>query len=165
MSKRQASQIDALAADVLEAAGALRRHGDLQAAAVGQTQARWQVLSVFSDDERTVPDAARRLGVSRQAVQRLVNELRVEGLVRVRGNPAHARSPLVSLSAAGRRILAALSEENEPWTAHASKQLRPKDVEATRRTLRRLIALTDAAEPVTRRTPSSPPSSGASPAS
>ena len=93
-------ELPLLIADLFEAAGAMRRRGDQIAAVAGQTQARWQVLSVLSDGHWTVPQVARRLGVSRQAVQRIVDELRNDGLVGLKPNPDHERS--------------------EPGTAHCS---------------------------------------------
>lgn len=143
MSNPQArhAEIDALVANVFEAAGAMRRHGDMQAAVVGQTQARWQVLSVLSDEPRTVPAAARRLGVTRQAVQRIADVLRDEGLIRTNVNPGHARSPLFSLTARGRRALDALTAENEQWNRRAASALRRSDVELATNLLRQLIEL------------------------
>lgn len=55
-----------LVADVFEAAGLLRRSGEAIAATEGQTQARWQLLSVVSEEPLTVAQAARRLGIARQ---------------------------------------------------------------------------------------------------
>lgn len=133
--------IDALVADVLEAAGALRRHGDQQAAAVGQTQARWQVLSVLSGEPQTVPGAARRLGVSRQAVQRVADLLRKDDLIQLSPNPAHASSPLLSLTASGRSALAALTEQNRTWNRLAMRSLDAKAVEEARRVLGELTRL------------------------
>ena len=97
-----------LAADVFEVAGALRRYGERTAATAGQTQARWQLLSVVSDGDWTVPAAADRLGTSRQAVQRIANELVDDGLAAFEDNPRHRRSPLLRLSEDG-RALAAIS--------------------------------------------------------
>jgi len=133
--------VDALVANVLEAAGALRRHGDEQASRLGQTQARWQVLSVLSGEPLTVPAAARRLGVSRQAVQRIVDVLRREALVHARANPAHAGSPLLSLTPVGEEVLGALTEENAPWNRRAETELDGDDVATANRVLRRLITL------------------------
>jgi DNA-binding MarR family transcriptional regulator len=98
-----------LAADVFEAAGVLRRRGERTAAAAGQTQARWQLLSVVSDGDWTVPAAADRLGTSRQAVQRIANDLVGDGLAAFDDNPKHRRSPFLRLSENGRRALAAIS--------------------------------------------------------
>ncbi|GHB99248.1 hypothetical protein GCM10010397_84400 [Streptomyces spinoverrucosus] len=77
-------EIALLVADVFEAAGALRRLGEHTAQAEGLTQARWQVLSVVSETALTVPQAARRLGVSRQNVQRVANDLASSGTPPIR---------------------------------------------------------------------------------
>lgn len=94
-----------LIADVYELAGASRRSSERLASRVGQTAARWHVMSVVSDEPFTVPAIARRLGLTRQGVQRVVNELVDAGLARLEPNPDHARSPLLSLSAEGHRVL------------------------------------------------------------
>ena len=70
-----ADHLALLVADIFEAAGALREHGDQIAGRVGQSQARWQVLSVFSEGDWTVATAARRLGVTRQSEQRIADLL------------------------------------------------------------------------------------------
>jgi DNA-binding MarR family transcriptional regulator len=98
-----------LIADLYEAAGASRRLGERLAATEGQTQARWQLLSVFSGPPLTVPQAARRLGVFRQGVQRLVGELERDGLLRSVPNPDHKTSSLVVLTDAGRDLLARIN--------------------------------------------------------
>lgn len=53
-------------------------------------------------DARTVPQVASTLGVSRQFVQRSVDEARARGYVAFASNPAHRRSSLVTLTEAGR---------------------------------------------------------------
>ncbi len=88
-----ADEMALLVADVYELAGLLRRSGEAIAAREGQTQARWQFLSVISGDALTVPQAARRLGVTRQAVQRVANELVDDGLAELVANPDHRTSP------------------------------------------------------------------------
>jgi DNA-binding MarR family transcriptional regulator len=73
--------------------------------ALGQTEVRWAVLSVLSGGARTVPQVARRLGVTRQSVQRVANLLAAEGLIESVENPDNARSPLFRLSKRVRRSL------------------------------------------------------------
>ncbi|MGD0703823.1 MAG: MarR family winged helix-turn-helix transcriptional regulator [Trebonia sp.] len=102
-------ELGLLVADVFEVAGVLRHYGERIAATAGQTQARWQLLSVVSDGDWTVPAAADRLGTSRQAVQRIANELVHDGLATFDDNPRHRRSPFLRLSADGRRALTAIS--------------------------------------------------------
>jgi DNA-binding MarR family transcriptional regulator len=104
-----------LVADVYECAGLLRRQGEAVAAKVGQTQARWQVLSVISDRGCTVPQAARRLGVTRQSVQRIANELVKDGLAQFASNPDHRTSPLLLLTAAGKSVLDSLNESAKKY--------------------------------------------------
>lgn len=94
-----------LIADVYELAGASRRTSEDLARAVGQTAARWHVLSVLSDGPRTVPSAARRLGLAPQSVQRVVADLLASGHLDAVDNPDHARSPLMRLTGLGRSVV------------------------------------------------------------
>src|SRR3712207_3495790 len=68
-----------LIADVYELAGESRRTSEALAREVGQSAARWHVLSVVSDGPRTVGSASRRLGLARQSVQRVVDDLVAAG--------------------------------------------------------------------------------------
>jgi DNA-binding MarR family transcriptional regulator len=128
-----------LVADVFELAGALRRRGDEVAGRLGQTQARWQVMSVVSEGDWTVPDAARRLGVSRQAVQRIADLLVEDGLASFEDNPAHRRSPHLRLSEPGRRTLDRIVETNLDESAELLADVSAQDLSATRDVLRRLL--------------------------
>ncbi len=94
-----------LIADVYELAGLSRRTSEEMARSVGQTAARWHVLSVVSDGPRTVPAAARRLGLAPQSVQRVVGDLVDAGLLAAVDNPDHARSPLMRLTERGRAVV------------------------------------------------------------
>ena len=94
-----------LIADVYELAGLSRRTSEELARSVGQTAARWHVLSVLSDGPRTVPSAARRLGLAPQSVQRVAGDLVEAGLVEAGDNPDHARSPLMRLTQEGRAVV------------------------------------------------------------
>lgn len=94
-----------LIADVYELAGLSRQISEDLARSVGQTAARWHVLSVVSDGPRTVPSAARRLGLAPQSVQRVVGDLVTAGLLEAVDNPDHVRSPLMRLTDAGRTVV------------------------------------------------------------
>lgn len=136
-----------LIADIYETAGALRQRGDRIADIAGQTQARWQVLSVVSEGEWTVPRIARRLGVTRQAVQRTADQLSDDGLVEFQANPNHQRSPLVRPTAAGRETLAAITASASGWNELASKGLKTSDLNITRSTLQALSNAAQAGPP------------------
>ncbi len=100
----------AFIADVLELAGLFRRVADEIAQQEGQTQSRWYALSVFSDAPLTVSQAARRLGTTRQAVQRTANELLAGGLATTEPNPDHRASPYIVLTPEGHTTLARISK-------------------------------------------------------
>jgi DNA-binding MarR family transcriptional regulator len=132
-----------LIADLYEAAGVMRRRGDRIASVAGQTQARWQLLSVVSEGTWTVAHAARRLGLSRQAVQRVADDLLTEGLLRTEPNPNHQRSPLIVLTDEGRTALHKIKEEAQAWDAQVFAGLDPGDLAAADRLLRAIIAVDD----------------------
>ncbi|MFL6127374.1 MarR family winged helix-turn-helix transcriptional regulator [Actinophytocola sp.] len=102
-----------LIADVYELAGLSRRTSEDLAREVGQTAARWHVLSVLSDGPRTVPAAARRLGLAPQSVQRVAGDLVTSGHLEAVDNPDHARSPLMRLTPLGRETLSELFSRSD----------------------------------------------------
>lgn len=136
-----------LIADIFETAGALRRWGERTAATEGQTQARWQVLSVLSGGSLTVPATARRLGISRQAVQRTVNELVDEGLAQVVANPDHRTAGLLKLTDHGRDVLNRITARATDVHRELFADLPPADLARTRTTLRTLLTRIRTADP------------------
>lgn len=97
-----------LIAEVYELAGRSRRSSDLLAREIGQTAARWHLMSALTDGPRSVSGAARRLGLARQSVQRVANELVRGGLVRSEPDPDDARAPRLRLTEVGRRVTSEL---------------------------------------------------------
>jgi DNA-binding MarR family transcriptional regulator len=136
----EADRFALLVADVYEAAGVLRRLGERTAATEGQTQARWQVLSVISEGDWTVPMAAERLGTSRQAVQRIANELVDEGLAAFDHNPGHRRSPFLHLTTDGRITLERISDRARKRHEAVVDDLEGIDVASIRTAMQRLAA-------------------------
>jgi DNA-binding MarR family transcriptional regulator len=84
-----------------------RLHGLLQdvaqqlAAAGEMTAAWWQVLGGVLDEPRSVAEIARRMGMTRQGVQRVAELLVDRGLAEYRPNPAHRRAKLLACTEAG----------------------------------------------------------------
>ncbi|MGH7073908.1 MAG: MarR family winged helix-turn-helix transcriptional regulator [Stellaceae bacterium] len=126
-------------ADTYELAGAFRARGEAIAAAIGQSQARWQVLSAASGEPLTVPQIARRLGVTRQAVQRIADLLVADGLARYVANPDHKASLHLILTDAGEAVLATLTRGARASHEAMSAKLQDIDLAALRRDLRRLL--------------------------
>ncbi|MEV7590909.1 MarR family winged helix-turn-helix transcriptional regulator [Streptomyces sp. NPDC090085] len=139
-----ADELALLVADVFEAAGALRRAGEALAAAEGQTQARWQLMSAVSEEPLPVARAARRLGVARQGVQRIANELVRDGLAAFRDNPDHRTSPLLALTEDGVRSLAAITVRAQAAHRVMGEGMPDEDLARVRALLRSLTRRTDA---------------------
>src|SRR6185437_13175826 len=99
-----------IVADIYELAGRFRSEGESIAATVGQTQARWQVMSAASAASLTVAQIARRLGVSRQNVQRIADLLVNEGWATFEPNPDHRGSPHLALTKRSHTALVQLSK-------------------------------------------------------
>jgi DNA-binding MarR family transcriptional regulator len=130
-----------LVADVYELAGALRRAGDALAATEGQTQARWQLMSAVCEHGLTVPQAGRRLGITRQAVQRVANELVADEFAEFTDNPDHQTSPLLVLTDPGRATLAAMNRRARKTNHRMAERAGPDAVAAARDSVRRLLAV------------------------
>jgi len=123
--------------DVFRLNGRLLAEGDRLVADLGLTSARWQVLGAIALAETPQPVAwlARSMGLYRQGVQRIVNELEQEGFVAFADNPHHRRAKLVALTAKGRATCEAADRIQKPWVNMLAKGIAPGDLAATRRVL------------------------------
>jgi DNA-binding MarR family transcriptional regulator len=83
-----------------------------------------------------VPRIARSRGVSRQHIQTIVNELLDEGLVELRDNPAHRRSCLVTLTAAGDATISGIRDTERTVLGDAFADVDTAAVRAATQTLR-----------------------------
>lgn len=138
-----------IVADIYELAGRFRENGETIARTVGQTQARWQVLSAASGQPHTVPQIARVLGVTRQNVQRIADLLVEEGAAEYRENLDHRGSPHVILTRRGQAALEAITKAAAGYHTRLARKLSPADVASLQRGLRRLIEALTGIEPVT----------------
>src|SRR6266508_246474 len=120
--------------------GFLVAAGDQLAAQEGLTAARWQVLGALALADRplTVPQIARRMGLTRQAVQASVNRLLGDALVEAVENPDHRRSPLLRMTAAGSTRYEALERRQIRWINELASGLRRSELAAAARVLKRL---------------------------
>lgn len=71
------------------------------AAVAGLTAARWQVLGAVLETPRSVAGIARAMGMTRQGVQRVADDVVAAGLAEYRENPAHKRAKLLTPTADG----------------------------------------------------------------
>jgi DNA-binding MarR family transcriptional regulator len=114
-----------------------RFHSDLIAAGerltkpFGLTAARWQVLSTVARADRpeTVANIGRLMGLTRQAVQRVVNDMMQAGLLESTINPHHKRAVLVCTTPRGREIFDELSAQQVVWANALAEGLSEQDIE------------------------------------
>lgn len=119
--------IGQLMSELHETAAAVRARGEAVARSAGQTQARWQALFTLDRGPMTVPDLARRLGLTRQSVQRVVDLLVGDDLVATVPNPSHRRSSLFELTADGTRALGRINVAARRWHGAVRAVLGPDD--------------------------------------
>ncbi|HEY3188173.1 MAG TPA: MarR family transcriptional regulator [Solirubrobacteraceae bacterium] len=114
--------------------------GDLLAAHEGLTSARWQVLGALALEDRplTVPQIARRMGLTRQSLQASVDRLVRDALVEAVENPDHRRSPLIRLTDLGREKYAALERRQLAWINELAAGLDVSELATTARVLEQM---------------------------
>src|SRR4051812_37361037 len=95
--------------------GLLLAGGERLAGGEGLTAARWQVLGALAARPLTVPQIARRMGLTRQSVHGTVERLAADGLVELVPNAEHRRSRLVRLTERGHERYTALSTRQATW--------------------------------------------------
>jgi DNA-binding MarR family transcriptional regulator len=82
------------------------------------SSARWQTLGIlhWSGEALTFSEIARRLGLSRQAVRRLVNDMERDGLIQFVANPSDSRAMNIVPTALGEKRHAEALEREWLWT-------------------------------------------------
>jgi DNA-binding MarR family transcriptional regulator len=125
--------------------GRLLTAGDRLVSDLGLTSARWQVLGAIALAPSPQPVAwlARNMGLNRQGVQRIVNEMRQDGLVELRPNPHHRRAHLVALTKRGEDAFGSASRLQAPWANALAKGISAEEFAKTRRLLATLCERLD----------------------
>ena len=120
--------------------GLLLAAGDVLAVEDGLTSARWQVLGAIAIAERplTVPQIARRMGLTRQSVHPTVQRLVGAGLVELMPNADHRRSQLVRLTDSGRAKYAAIDSRQAVWVNRLAAGIGRTELATTARVLDQL---------------------------
>ncbi len=110
--------------------GQLLVEGDRLTEPLGLTSARWQVLGALQTEGRplTVAQIGRRMGVSRQNVQRIANDLEDLGFVTFEDNPDHKRSRNIVLTPASVATLEKLDAVQGHWANVMAETMREADL-------------------------------------
>jgi DNA-binding MarR family transcriptional regulator len=123
-----------LVLEVFRLNGGLLAAGDALVGAIGLTSARWQVLGAIALSPVPLPVAhlARNMGLTRQSVQRLVDEMKDDGLVDHAPNQHHRRAKLVVLTNKGETAFQAAMARQEHWAHKLADGLAPEAIQAAK---------------------------------
>jgi DNA-binding MarR family transcriptional regulator len=129
-----------LVVEIFRLNGDLIEGGDALVRDLGLTSARWQVLGAVALSPVPLPVAhvARNMGLARQSVQRVVDDMRDDGLVRLEPNPHHRRAPLVAMTPRGEAAYEQAMERKDRWADVLTEGLSPDAIEAASMLLRAL---------------------------
>jgi DNA-binding MarR family transcriptional regulator len=134
-----------LVLEIFRLNGALLAAGDRLVGDIGLTSARWQVMgaAALSPVPLSVAAIARNMGLTRQAVQRVANDLERAGFVRFAPNPHHRRAQLVVLTASGTAAYRAAVARQAPWANRIGAGLDHRRIKAASAVLRAIVQQLD----------------------
>ncbi|WAZ25580.1 MarR family winged helix-turn-helix transcriptional regulator [Streptomyces cinnabarinus] len=91
----------------------------------------------------TVPQMGRIMALSRQFVQRMVNDAVAEGWAEVTPNPAHQRSSLIRITAAGEALIDAILAREHALNRQVGGGLTDAELRACKRVLKEMLKTFD----------------------
>ncbi|MGE4267497.1 MAG: MarR family winged helix-turn-helix transcriptional regulator [Deferribacterales bacterium] len=123
--------------------GQLILEGDRLAKEDGLTSAKWHVMGAliyFGEQNITVSRIASRMGLRRQGVQRIVNELYEKGLVIFEDNPYHKKAKQITPTEEGVRRFNSVMEKQIPWANGHGGSLGAVELETALKVLKNISA-------------------------
>ncbi len=140
LNDRRRRALTGLVIEVFRLNGDLLAAGDALVGDLGLTSARWQVLGAMALSPVPLPVAhiARNMGLTRQAVQRSVDEMREDGFIGLEPNPHHRRAMLVTMTQRGQEAYRAASERQGRWAEGLATDVSPLAIEAAADLLREM---------------------------
>ena len=107
--------------------GLIMQAGDNITQPIGQSSARWQVLS-RAFKPQTVAQMARDMGHARQGVQRIADILVQEKLIAYKDHPTDQRTKLLHLTPQGSKILETIHTRRMEWSKQIMNKLELKQL-------------------------------------
>lgn len=114
------------------------------AAEGGLTAAHWQVLGGVLDGPGSVAEIGRRMGMTRQGVQRVADLLVGRALAKYRTNPAHRRAKLLACTETGYWAIRRIALVQRPWADRIGAQLGTEQLRNALATMRDLVVALEA---------------------
>ena len=138
--KQAAAAVTALILETFRLNGRLLAAGDALVESLNLTSARWQVLGAIATAPvpLSVAQIARSMGLTRQAVQRLANDMERDGLLRFAANPNHQRAKHVVMTPRGEAAYGAAMKRQAPWAHTLTQGLSAQQITAATVTLKHL---------------------------
>ena len=132
-----------LVLEIFKLGGLLVTEGDRLIKLTGLTSARWKVIGALSISEEpmTVAKIAEKMGQSRQGVQRIVNEMVADGVVKCHENPNHKRAKLIAITKKGQELHQTLNEIQVPWANEKAEKIGLREMQQTLKTLKTMTRL------------------------
>jgi DNA-binding MarR family transcriptional regulator len=106
--------------------------------------AQTEVLGGVLDEPRTVAETGRRMGMTRQGVQRVADLLVERGPVEYRPNPAHRRAKLLACTEAGYWAFRRIALVVQPWGNRIGAETGVDELRSALATMQRLVAVLEA---------------------
>ncbi|MBU2710724.1 MarR family winged helix-turn-helix transcriptional regulator [Zooshikella harenae] len=134
-----------IALEIFKLGGLLVNEGDLMGSPYGITSARWKIMGaiVRAGKPLTVPQIAKTMGLTRQAVQRLVDVMYADGVLAFQTNPEHKRAKLIKLSEVGEEIYGKLDKKQVDWAQTCSIHLTKQELDTTLSVLKKMADMFD----------------------
>lgn len=112
--------------------------GDRMTGDLGMTSARWQVLGAIGREAKTVAEAARVMGLTRQNVQRIADWLVESGMAEFIDNPNHRRAKLVTLTPKGVAMRQRINRRQAKWANDVAAHLTVAEIDAAIEVMKRV---------------------------
>jgi DNA-binding MarR family transcriptional regulator len=124
--------------------GRLMEVAQERAQAGGISAAWWHVLGGVLDEPRSVAEVGRRMGMTRQGVQRVADLLVERGLAEYRPNPTHRRAKLLACTEAGYWAIRRISLAQRPWANRMGEEVGADALRSALAAMRKLVAAIEA---------------------
>jgi DNA-binding MarR family transcriptional regulator len=129
--RKAGSSFTALVLEVFRFHGCLLAAGDRLTKPLHLSSARWKVVGAIDQQgPLSVSKIARNMGLTRQTVQRLANEMKVGQFIEYAPNPDHRRAKLVRLTKKGRRVMKILKQRQIHWADKIAAGVSTEEIEA-----------------------------------
>ena len=127
----EGNSLTAVILEIFRLNGALLETGNKITKPHGLTSARWQVMGAIELAERpiTVAQIARRMGLSRQGVRRIVKDLVNLGMVTSEFNVDHKRAPLIAISQKGEKTMLNVDRAQIAWVNLLSNGIEKENID------------------------------------